>query len=205
MRIILGSQSYIRKQALEGTGLAFEVIPSHFDETSITEQEPGLRALKLAEAKARVVGSLYPEALIIASDAFVHRNDELFEKPKDLGEAKAMLKSLSGTSFEFTAGLTVFNGASGKLLSGVDSCRIEFRELSEEEIDGYIITKPVLKCAGAFENTGVMCFARSISGAFIVNSGFSMCRLSNYLSEYGISMFSTCSVSNNESLMGSSR
>ena len=192
MRVILGSQSFIRKKALEEMGLSFEVIPSHFDENSIQETDATKRALILAEKKARLVGDKYPDAIVIGSDAYVHRTGKLFEKPRDLAEAREMLKSLSGTSFEFVAGLAVYNADQDKLLSGVDTCQIQFRPLSDREIERYISTRPVLKCAGAFDVGGAMCFSTSISGPILITSGLCLCRLSQYLEKFGVDYFNSC-------------
>ena len=189
MRLILGSKSFIRQQALKDMGLSFETIPSDYDESLVTEKTPSKRAHILSQKKAEVVGSQNPDAVVIASDAFVHREEELFEKPKDLEDARRMLKSLSNTSFEFVAGLSVYHKASDTLLSDVDSCTIQFRELEDKEIDQYISKHPVLKCAGAFDVAGALSFSKTVSGSPIITSGMSLSRLCQYLQHFGVYPF----------------
>ena len=56
MRIILASQSHIRKRALDLLNLEYDTIPSNIDEKAIRDPDPLQMAQKLSEAKAKAVG-----------------------------------------------------------------------------------------------------------------------------------------------------
>lgn len=56
MKIILASQSLIRKRALDLLGLTYETIPSNIDEKAIRDPNPLKMAQRLSEAKAYTVG-----------------------------------------------------------------------------------------------------------------------------------------------------
>lgn len=181
MRVILASQSFLRKQAMETLGIQFEVIPSHFDEKSIRDSDPHRLTEKLSIAKAQVVAQKETKAVIIGSDGFICCGGEFLEKPVDLVEAQAMLEHLSGRQFEFITGLAVYNTETEVMVSTVETCDITFRELTIPEIKDYISRYPVLKCAGAFESAGMLRFAEAICGNFNFCSGMPMNKLVEFL------------------------
>lgn len=189
MKLILASQSFIRKKAMDMLGTPYEVIHSNFDEASVKESDPWCRAQRLAEEKAKVVGEDNKEALVIGSDAFMHRDGKLFEKPCSTMEAKEMLLSLSGTEFEFITGLAVYHGKEDVMLSAVDTCRITFRELNTSEIEAYVYSHPVLKCAGGFDVEGALCFSERVEGSPTITSGMSICRLVQFLQQFEVDVF----------------
>ncbi len=68
-RIILASQSKIRKRALEILGISYECIPANIDEKAMRDANPITMAIMISEAKAHAVSSK-EDGIIIASDAF---------------------------------------------------------------------------------------------------------------------------------------
>lgn len=185
MKIILASQSEIRKRALDLLKLPYEVQPSHFDEKSIRDSDPSKLALKLSEAKARTVGAVR-EGIIIGSDAFMVMKEKIIEKPVSLENAFEMLKSFSKETFQFVTGLAVLNTADQKMLSAVESCDIKFRQLSDQEVSDYISQRPVLKFAGAVEADGIIRFSERIQGNCNFFTGLPMNRLIEFLREHGL-------------------
>lgn len=185
MKIILASQSEIRKRALDMLHLPYDVHPSHFDEKSIRDNDPFKMALRLSEAKARAVAAVR-EGIIIGSDAFMVMKGKIIEKPVSLENAFEMLKSFSEETFQFITGLVVLNTADQKMLSAVESCEIKFRELSAREVEDYISQRPVLKFAGAVEADGIIRFSEWIRGNCNFFTGLPMNRLIEFLREHGV-------------------
>ena len=163
MRIILASQSLIRKRALDLLGLKYETIPSHIDEKAIRDPDPLKMARMLSEAKAKAVARQHP-GLIIAADAFVVSKGKVMEKPEHLEEAFEMLQELSGSSYTFVTGLAVYNSMKDQMCPSTDTCEIYWRKLSDEEIHAYIGRNPVMKFAGAHDTDGVMRFSEKVVG-----------------------------------------
>ena len=84
MRFILASRSPQRKAILEHLGVAFEIIPSPFDESTVLENNPEKRAVMLAEKKAEVIAKGHPDQWVIGVDTLVVASDgTLLEKPSD--------------------------------------------------------------------------------------------------------------------------
>lgn len=160
MRIILASQSKSRRKALDILGLKYESIPSNFDEKSIRHENPEELAKRLAEAKAKTVADKENDAVIIASDLFVVFQGKINEKPKDLHEAEAMLRSYSNNKLDIVAGLAVYNSKTKKMISKSEKHTVKFRKLTDYEIKDYMSRYPVLNFAGAFEEEGSIRFCK---------------------------------------------
>jgi septum formation protein len=107
MKIVLASESPIRKRALDLLRLPYETCPSRIDEKAIRDDNPARLTEKLAEAKARKVAEQHPNAIIVAGDAVVSKNGKIYEKPRDEPEARQFLRELSGSELQFVTSLAV--------------------------------------------------------------------------------------------------
>jgi septum formation protein len=185
MKIILASQSQIRKRALDLLGLTYETIPSNIDEKAIRDPDPLKMAQRLSEAKAYAIGEKH-QGVVIASDAFLVFHGRVLEKPNDLKEAHEMLHSLSGDHYDFITGIAVYNTNNKKMLSSVETCKIFMRQLSETEISDYIKRNPVLKFAGGHDTDGVVRFSEKVEGNCNFFTAIPMNKLIEFLQLHGI-------------------
>jgi septum formation protein len=186
MKVVLASESQSRKRALEILGLTYEVRPSTIDEKSIRDTDPAALTKKLAEAKAWAVASAFQDAVVVAGDAVVAKDERIFEKPRSNDEAAEFLRELSGSAFQFVTSLTVIRSDTRRMLSTVEISQIKFRQLVEREIHDYVGRYPVLRFAGAFEGDGVLRFADSVSGSYNFIAALPVSRLAVFLREQGI-------------------
>jgi septum formation protein len=146
--VVLASSSPRRRELLALIGIAHTVRPADIDETPLAGEMPRPHAERLARGKATVVAALEPNALVIAADTIVVVDGDILGKPRDESEAAAMLRRLSGRRhIVFTA---VAVALDGNLVSDVESVDVTFRELSAEEITGYIATREPMDKAGAY-------------------------------------------------------
>jgi septum formation protein len=190
MKIVLASESPIRKRALDLLRLPYETCPSRIDEKAIRDDNPARLTEKLAEAKARKVAEQHPNAIIVAGDAVVAKvgkiGVKIYEKPRDEPEARQFLGELSGSELQFVTSLAVFNAASGKMLSTVEISNITFRSLTDDEIRAYMRKYDVLKYAGAFESDAVLFFSERFSGSYNVVAALPVNKLILFLREQGV-------------------
>src|SRR4051812_1483856 len=91
-KIILASASPRRRQLLEGAGFLITVRPSDADETW-PDALPEVAVLEVARRKLLHVGTELP---VLAADTVVVLRDSILGKPRDVAEAFAMLRQLSG-------------------------------------------------------------------------------------------------------------
>jgi septum formation protein len=188
MRIVLASESLSRRRALDLIGVSYEVRPSAIDEKAIRDSDPVALTRKLAEAKAYKVAEEIRDAVIVAGDAVVSKEGRIYEKPRDLKEAAEFLGELSGGELEFVTSLVVLRPETGKILSVVEISQITFRSLTDHEIEDYIASYPVLRCAGGFEGDGVLRFAERISGSYNFLTAIPVSRLIVFLREQGVAI-----------------
>jgi septum formation protein len=186
MKIILASKSIYRRHALDILGLEYDIIPSNIDESIIRHEDPMELAQLLSRAKARKIGKDNSGSIVISADLFVVYNSKIIEKPKDIDQAREMLRMFSGNTFDIITGLAVYNTEKNQMLSSAESCQVRFRQLTEFEINDYVSSFPVLKCAGAFEADGLLRFAEHISGSYNFKAGMSVNRLVEFLRENDI-------------------
>ena len=131
MELILASGSPRRRELLSLYTTDFTVCVSDFDESTVTADTPAHLVEQLARGKC----------LAVAKD-----------HPHGVEDAKRMLRALSGAAHQVHTGVCVSRG--GRTESFVDSCKVTFFPLSEEEIDFYASTKEPYDKAGAYAIQG---------------------------------------------------
>jgi septum formation protein len=114
------------------------VIPEGVDESAHPEEDPGKRAVELACLKANEVAKREKKSWIVGCDTLVVSPDgELFEKPGDEDEARAMIAAQSGRTSVVYSGLCLI-APDGRLFEGLSSSSVRFKKLSKAEIDWWI-------------------------------------------------------------------
>ena len=174
MRIILASKSPRRRELLSKIYRDFEIIVSDADETLPVGISPSDCTEEIALRKGAAVASeVGTEALVISSDTIVEIDGVILGKPKSTDDARRMLTMLSGRVHNVHTAVAVHYR--GRVFSGVDTTRVEFRELTPEEIDAYIATDEPMDKAGAY---GIQArggaFVRGYDGDFDTVVGLSL-------------------------------
>lgn len=147
MRIVLASGSPRRKELLERAGLRFEVQPSPAEELHDATIPLGELCERNAELKARAV--VVPDAVVIGADTLVGIDDEPLGKPRDLDEARAMLRRLSGREHLVCTGVCLVLPDGGvERFHG--RTRVRFHPLDEGRIEEYLSRVDPLDKAGAY-------------------------------------------------------
>ena len=152
MELILASGSPRRRELLSLYTTDFTVCVSDFDESAVTAATPALLVEQLACGKCLAVAKDHPGAVVIGCDTVVDVNGEVFGKPHSVEEAKWMLRALSGAVHEVHTGVCIACGSHAEHF--VDSCKVRFFPISEEEIDRYAATAEPYDKAGAYAIQG---------------------------------------------------
>ena len=133
--LILASQSPRRKELLSLYTTDFTVCVSDFDEDAVTADTPA----RLVRGKCLAVAKEHPGAVVLGCDTVVDVNGEVFGKPHSPDDARRMLRALSGATHYVHTGVCVSDGT--RTESFVDTCKVTFFPLSEEEIERYAATE----------------------------------------------------------------
>jgi septum formation protein len=152
--LILASASPRRQHLLTQLGLAFDVMPADIDESWRLEESPVDYVKRLAYAKAWHVAQDHPMVFVLGADTIVTIDGEILGKPRDAGEARAMLRRLSGRHHDVLTGLALLHHQGA--FTRIDSVRtsVRFRPLSDADIDAYMATREPFDKAGSYAIQG---------------------------------------------------
>lgn len=170
-QVILASASPRRKELLEEAGVAFTVRrpQAPVDERLDPDQlvDPVEAAKKLAEKKAGVVVQEIlaenPQGhfIVLGADTMVVHDGEVFGKPRNLDDAKRMLRELAGSTHEVVTAVSLWMIAAptGEDVSVgfrtlADVSRVTFKPLTDEEIADYLRKGESFDKAGAYAIQG---------------------------------------------------
>jgi len=148
--LILASASPRRTELLREAGLPHRVLVAAVTEHEDPTTDPAQMVLHNARLKAAAVSRLHPDALVLGSDTTVALGDRALNKPADLAESRAMLRSLSGREHTVHTGVCLLCPALGIDESHDVTAWVRFRDLSEDDITRYQALVNTLDKAGAY-------------------------------------------------------
>jgi len=186
--LVLASTSPFRRELLARLGLAFETASPDVDESPVPGEDPVSLVERLAEAKARAVAPLFPQALIIGSDQVACIDDRVLGKPGDRQRAIAQLERASGRTVLFQTGLCLYDAAADRARVACEPFQVRFRRLTRSQIEGYVDREQPFNCAGSFKSEGLgIALFEGLDGAD-PNSliGLPLIRLVDLLGQVGI-------------------
>ena len=147
---ILASASPRRTELLRDAGLPHRVVVAAVTEHEDPSTDPAKMVLHNARLKAAAVSRLHPDALVLGSDTTVALGDRALNKPADLAESRAMLRSLSGREHTVHTGVCLLCPSLGIDESHDVTAWVRFNVLSEDDITRYQSLVNTLDKAGAY-------------------------------------------------------
>lgn len=153
--LILGSSSRYRKELISRLKIPFEVAAPEVDETPLSNETPRDLALRLALAKARAVASQNPEAVVIGSDQVADLDGLPLGKPGNHANAVKQLQRMRGKTVIFQTALSVVCLATGFEQTDLAAVKVTFRDLTDAEIEAYLIAEEPYDCAGSAKSEGL--------------------------------------------------
>ena len=130
---------------------------------------PYCQCMALGKALHCVLDAPDPSS-VIGSDTTVICEGRVLGKPKDEAEAAEMLRFLSGKTHEVYTGVAIVSKDVNDCFTSVT--KVEFYELSDEEIDWYISTREPMDKAGAYGIQGFGCrLVKRIEGDYFTVMG----------------------------------
>jgi septum formation protein len=142
----------------------------------------------LSKRKLDAVVNEAEGAIVISSDTIVYCNGEVFGKPRDMDDARRMLRAMSGHYHEVYSGIAVGDGK--KTVVDAVSTKVYFRHITDSEIERYISESAVLDKAGAYGiQERASLFVEKIEGDYFNIVGLPVCRLGEILrDEFGYNL-----------------
>lgn len=153
--LVLASTSIYRSELLKRLQLPFETAAPDVDETPLHNESARATSLRLAEAKARAVAAHYPNALIIGSDQVALLDGQQLGKPLTHDNAVKQLQMMRGMTTCFYTALTLLNSQTGNLQTDVAENFVTLHNLSDAEIESYLLKEQPYHCAGSAKSEGL--------------------------------------------------
>ena len=154
-KLVLGSTSVYRRELLERIRLPFSVAAPHVDEAPQPGETPVALARRLALAKARAVAQVHPDCIVIGSDQVADLHGQPLGKPGTHERAIAQLQAMRGQTVIFQTAVAVVCLASGFVQEDLAAVKVQFRDLSDIEIEHYLQAEKPYDCAGSAKSEGL--------------------------------------------------
>lgn len=121
----------------------------------VTEHEesstdPRVMVAHNAALKADWVAMRRPDAIVLGADTTVYIDGAALNKPRDLDEARTMLRRLSGRTHTVFTGLAIRHSATGLRIDEGVASEVTFKVLDDAAIEAYLARVHVLDKAGAY-------------------------------------------------------
>ncbi len=151
--LILASSSPRRQELLQQVGLDFAVYSPDIDESVLPGETVEAYVERLARAKAQAVLVKFPDAIVIAADTSLSLDGQIIGKPESKQHAFAIWSQLSGRQHDVFSGVCV---ATSQRISSIVVCtRVEFQQLSLDDMENYWATGEPVGKAGAYAIQGI--------------------------------------------------
>lgn len=140
---------------MERLRLPFITISPDVDETPLKHEESPATALRLAQAKAREVAETHAKALIIGCDQVATLDGMQLGKPLSHDNAVKQLRMMRGRSVIFHSALCLYNAGNGHMQADIVPSVVQFRDVSDDQIENYLLKEQPYQCAGSAKSEGL--------------------------------------------------
>ncbi|MGQ0524141.1 MAG: Maf family protein [Betaproteobacteria bacterium] len=197
-RIYLASRSPRRRELLRQIGVSFELLLLREDprrgpdvnEAVLAEEPPADYAARMARIKAEVAARQalqrglrpYPT---LGADTTVVLEGAIVGKPDNAQHAAQILRALSGREHEVMTAVAI--ALRDRVETALCVSTVEFRNLSEDEIHGYVRFGEPFGKAGAYAIQGrAATFIRRITGSYSGIMGLPLAETAELLRRFDI-------------------
>ena len=160
-KIILASNSKVRKKILDENKIECKVFPSNIDEESVKKSllkanaDPELISKNLAELKANKISLKFYNEIVLGADSVIDINKELVSKPRDRAKALEILKKLNGKTHYLISSVCISKNGS-MIWNYTDKAALTMKDLSVKELEEYLakITDEALYAYNVYQIEG---------------------------------------------------
>ena len=143
IKIILASQSKVRKEILDKNNINCVVEKSNVDEDSVKKgllnegAPPEIISKNLAELKANKISEKKNGEIVIGADSVIDLEGEIISKPLDRKEALNILKKLNGKKHYLISSVCISKNGS-MIWNYTDKAALTMKKMSDEELKEYL-------------------------------------------------------------------
>ena len=143
-KIILASNSKVRKEILEKNGIKCDVQPSNIDENPVKESllkegaSPEIISKNLAELKANKISQKSNGAIVLGADSIIDLNGNIISKPFNREEALEILQKLNGKKHFLISSVCISKNGS-MIWNYTDKAALTMKQMTLEELKNYLL------------------------------------------------------------------
>lgn len=166
--IYLVSKSPRRRKLIKQLNFKFTSCSVDIEEKFRKNERPSSIVKRLAKEKLTKAKEFITHGIIITADTIVVLDGNIIGKPKNKKDAKRILKKLSERVHTVYTGFSIFNTNTTESITEYEKTFVEFRKLSNKEIDDYIKSGIPMDKAGAYgiqDDFGAV-FIKKINGCY---------------------------------------
>jgi septum formation protein len=176
LKIYLASKSPRRQELLRQINIDFELLlpddalAAEALEATRQGESPSqyvtrVTLAKMEQAQASRLFRGLPDFPILTADTTVALGGTIFGKPRDLADARSMLKQLQGKTHRVLTAVAVHHHGKTELL--LSASRVRFARLDTAALESYLASGEGLDKAGAYAIQGLAArFIRDIQGSY---------------------------------------
>jgi septum formation protein len=142
-KIVLASESEVRKNILEKNGFKCAVKPANINEEAIKQSllkegaTPGLISKNLAELKANKISQSLNGEIVIGADSIIDLEGHIISKPSSRREAMQILKKLNGKIHNLISSVCI--SRNGMMIWNYsDKAELTMKQMSDNELKLYL-------------------------------------------------------------------
>ena len=191
-KIILASNSKVRKKILDENEIECKVFPSNVDEEVVKKSllkenvNPEIISKNLAELKANKISLKFNNEIVIGADSVIDINSELVSKPKNREDALKILKKLNGKTHYLISSVCISKNGS-MIWNYTDKASLTMKNMNEIQLREYLakITDEALYAYNVYqiEGEGKSLFLK-IEGDENTIMGLPVKKIKDYLKNY---------------------
>ena len=160
-KIILASNSKVRKKILDENGIECKVFPPNVDEKIVKESlmkenvSPEFISKNLAELKANKISLKFNNEIVLGADSVIDVNGELISKPKNREEALKILKKLNGKTHNLISSVCISKNGS-MIWNYTDKASLTMKNMTDKQLEEYLskITDEALYAYNVYQIEG---------------------------------------------------
>tara|TARA_B100000965_G_scaffold181301_1_gene151291 strand:+ start:215 stop:796 length:582 start_codon:yes stop_codon:yes gene_type:complete len=143
LKIILASNSKVRKKILDENKINCEVFPSNVDEELVKKSlikenaGPELISKNLAELKANKISLKFYNEIVLGADSVIDIDNELVSKPNDREKALEILKKLNGRTHYLISSVCISKNGS-MIWNYTDKASLTMKKLTDKQLKEYL-------------------------------------------------------------------
>lgn len=188
--LFLASGSPRRRELLEQIGVPHQRLSVEVDESVRPGESAEIYVERLAREKAEAgLAALAGQpGCVLGADTSVVLDGRILGKPASREDCIATLRALSGRRHQVMTAVAVCDA--GRTLSRLVSSEVQFRPLSDDEIQAYWDTGEPQDKAGGYAIQGLAAvFVSQVTGSYSAVVGLPLCETAALLAEFDIAVW----------------